>query len=248
MPDTRRSLVISLHDVSPHTWEPCRRILKALGEQGISAVSLLVIPNHHRRGHFRQDEEFCEWLRKQVAAGHEAVIHGYYHQRAARAKDTWKDRLVTRRYTAGEGEFYDLPYEEAKALVVRAREDFHAIDLHPTGFIAPAWLLSDPSEQALRDLEISYTTRLGGVWDLKNGQIERSQSLCWSVRAVWRRTSSLVWNAFLYHRLKSRPLLRLAIHPVDFAHRHIWQQIRRLILSAQHHRRVMTYEQWCALR
>jgi uncharacterized protein len=248
MPDKRRSLVVSLHDVSPHTWEPCRRILDELGKQGISSVSLLVIPNHHRRGHFREDEGFCDWLRQQVAAGHEAVIHGYYHQRAPRAKDTLKDRIVTRRYTAGEGEFYDLPYDDAKTLVSRARTDFQAIGLNPSGFIAPAWLLSQPAEQALRDLGITYTTRLRGVWNLQHDQIERSQSLCWSVRALWRRASSLAWNAYLYHRVKTRPLLRLAIHPVDIAHRRVWQQIRRLMLAAQNHRRVMTYEQWVAMR
>ena len=65
-------------------------------------VSLLVIPDHHRRGHFRDYPEFCEWLRRQVAAGCEAVIHGYYHERPARAGEGWRDRFITRSYTAGE--------------------------------------------------------------------------------------------------------------------------------------------------
>lgn len=218
-----------------------------LGQHGVTAVSLLVIPDHHRRGHVREDPAFCAWLQRQVAAGHEAVLHGYYHQRETRAGETWRDRLVTRAYTAGEGEFYDLPYDRAKALVARGRDDLQAVGLKPTGFIAPAWLLSDPAEQALRDLGFAYTTRLGGVWKLQNGEIERSQSLCWSVRAAWRRLSSLAWNAWLFRRLRDRPLLRLAIHPVDFAHPRIWRQITRMITAAEHHRRVMTYEQWTAV-
>ena len=247
MPGERRSLVVSLHDVSPHTWESCRRILDQLNRQGVSAVSLLVIPDHHRRGHFREFPEFCEWLRQQVAAGCEAVIHGYYHQRPPRGGETLRDRVITRSYTAGEGEFYDLPYDQAKALVSRARDEFHAADLHPVGFIAPAWLLSAPAEQALRDLEIAYTTRLRGVWDLRRGQVEQSQSLCWSVRAAWRRQVSLAWNAFLFKRLTARPLLRVAIHPVDLAHPRIWRQITRLLAAAQLHRRMLTYEDWAAI-
>ena len=247
MADTRRSLVVSLHDVSPHTWEPCRRIVDELGKMGVGAISLLVIPDHHRRGHFREDEEFCAWLRRQVALGHEAVIHGYYHQRAARSGESWRDRFVTRSYTAGEGEFYDVDYDRAKTLVSRARDDFHAIGLHPSGFIAPAWLLSAAGEQALRDLGISYTTRLRGVWNLRRGEVESSQSLCWSVRASWRRGVSLLWNAYLFHHLRAHPLLRVAIHPVDFAHPRIWRQITRMIATAPHHRRVVTYEQWAAI-
>jgi uncharacterized protein len=247
MPSERRSLVVSLHDVSPHTWESCRRIVDALSAQGVHAVSLLVVPDHHRRGHFREYPEFCAWLRQQVAAGGEAVIHGYYHERPARGGETLKDRVITRSYTAGEGEFYDLPYDAAKALVSRARDEFHGVDLHPCGFIAPAWLLSAPAEQALRDLEIAYTTRLRGVWDLRRGQIARSQSLCWSVRAAWRRHVSLAWNAVLFKRLRNAPLLRVAIHPVDLDHPRIWRQITRLVAAAQLHRRVMTYEDWVAI-
>jgi predicted deacetylase len=247
MPGERRNLVVSLHDVSPHTWEACRRILDELSKQGITAVSLLVIPDHHHRGHFKDAPEFCEWLRRQVASGREAVIHGYYHERERRAGESLRDRLVTRSYTAGEGEFYDLPHDQAKALVLRAREEFNAADLHPVGFIAPAWLLSAPAEQALRDLDFAYTTRLRGVWDLRRGQVERSQSLCWSARAAWRRQMSLAWNAFLFSRLANRPLMRVAIHPVDLAHPRIWRQIKRLLASAQLHRRVMTYEEWAAI-
>jgi hypothetical protein len=36
---------------------------------GIAACSLLVIPNHHRRGHFLDDPVFCRWLKAQAQAG-----------------------------------------------------------------------------------------------------------------------------------------------------------------------------------
>jgi predicted deacetylase len=245
--EARRNLVVSLHDVSPHTWDSSRRIVDALGKLGVSAVSLLVIPDHHHRGHFREYPEFCAWLRAQVGAGCEAVLHGYFHQRPARSGETLKDRFVTRSYTAGEGEFYDLPYDRARELVSRAREDFRAIGLEPAGFIAPAWLLSEPAEEALRDLGLAYTTRLGGVWNLRRGLVHKSQSLCWSVRALWRRRVSLLWNRLLFRRLIGNSLLRVAIHPVDLAHPRIWAQITRMIVRAHQHRRALTYEQWCAV-
>jgi predicted deacetylase len=150
----RRSLVVSLHDVSPHTWPACTRIL-----------------------------------------------------------------------------------DELAALHLRA-------GLAPTGFIAPAWLLSEPGEEALRDLGLAYTTRLGGVWELQRRQIHRSQSLCWSVRAAWRRMLSLAWNAYLFSRLEHTPLLRIAVHPVDIDHPRIWWQIKRMIAVGMKTRMAETYESW----
>ena len=243
----RRSLVVSLHDVSPHTWEQSRTIIDRLERQGVHRVSLLVIPNHHRRGHFLESPEFCAWLRQLVDAGHEAVIHGYFHERAARTGESLRDRWITRSYTAGEGEFYDINYREAKERVTKAQAEFQRAELNPVGFIAPAWLLSEDGEEALRDLGFTYTTRLRSVSDLQGGSVEQSQSLCWSVRAAWRRVVSLGWNTFLYHRLRDSALMRLAIHPVDLAHERIWNQITRLTAAAQLQRQVITYADWASI-
>ena len=55
----------------------------------------------------RGDSTFCEWLR--TAAGqHELVLHGYFHMRPARTGKWW-ETLITEYYTAGEGEFFEMP-------------------------------------------------------------------------------------------------------------------------------------------
>jgi uncharacterized protein len=239
-----RALVVSLHDVSPHTREECDAILKDLAARGVPRVSLLVIPDHHHRGHMQADPDFVSWLREQAGAGHEVVIHGYYHQRARRAGESAKDKLTTRIYTADEGEFYDLGRPEATALVTRARAEFEQLGFAPAGFIAPAWLLSGEAENALHDLHIAYTTRLASVTDLESGTTHRSQSLVWSVRSGWRRWTSLRWNSFLFRRLVSSPLLRISIHPVDLQHAGIWQQIGELVSEALADREPLTYHAW----
>lgn len=239
-----RSLVISLHDVSPHTFAACSKIVTELARIGVNRCSLLVIPDHHHRGHFLDDSRFCEWLKVLVERGHEAVIHGYYHRRSRRTGEGVAAKLTTRVYTADEGEFFDLERSAAAELVSKAREEFRSLGLDPTGFIAPAWLLSDKAEVALRDLGIQYTTRLGSVLDLTRMQRTASQSLCWSVRSRWRREVSRVWNRFLFQRLQANPLLRISIHPVDIEHPAIWQQILRLTEAGLQNRSAQTYEAW----
>ena len=239
-----RSLVVSIHDVSPLTFEASRTILSALEKSGVRHCSLLVIPNHHQRGHFLDDKNFCEWLVAQGRAGHEIVIHGYTHKRERRRAESLWQKMMTRTYTADEGEFYDIDETRATGLLAKAREEFAEIGFHPPGFIAPAWLLSDAGEQALRKAEIAYTTRLGNVLHLATGVKHDAMSMVYSVRTAWRRAVSLVWNASLFHRLKPNPLLRVSIHLPDLGHAAIWRQIDKYIALALEDREPMTYWEW----
>ncbi|MCX6977178.1 MAG: DUF2334 domain-containing protein, partial [Verrucomicrobia bacterium] len=160
------SLVVSLHDVSPKTHDDCAAILTELASLGVPHCSLLVIPNHHHSGHFLENPRFSHWLQLQTALGHEPVIHGYYHQRPRKPRESLLAKWTTQIYTADEGEFFDLSHADSLALLHQAQADFKKLHLHPTGFIAPAWLLGPLAQSALPSTPGSYTTRLGSVLDL----------------------------------------------------------------------------------
>jgi len=240
----RPTLVVSIHDVSPHTWAECDRIIQEFTELGLKRSSLLVVPDHHRRGHSLLNQDFCGWLARQVHAGHEIVIHGYTHLRADQNGDSLYKKLTTRFYTAGEGEFFDLDTRTAADLVTRAREEFREAGFETEGFIAPAWLLSDGAETALKEVGFQYTTRLGSVVDLQTGRTYYSQSLVWSVRSAWRRFTSLAWNGMLFRAIRGNTLMRISVHPADVHHSAIWRQIRRCVARALEQRAAYTYERW----
>ncbi len=56
------SLVVSLHDVSPHTWPACVAMLDHLRTLGVDRTSLLVVPDHHGPGHSLPDAAICQEL------------------------------------------------------------------------------------------------------------------------------------------------------------------------------------------
>ncbi|MGA0850243.1 MAG: DUF2334 domain-containing protein [Chthoniobacterales bacterium] len=240
----RRSLAVSVHDVSPLTREASDRMLADLAAVGVGVTSLLVVPDHHHKADIDKDPAFLAWLREKQAAGHEIVLHGFYHRRVPREGDGAGKRLVTEHYTAGEGEFYDLGYEEARERMEDGREMLTGAGLDVVGFIAPAWLLGEEAEQAARNLGFAYTTRLGGVLDLRSGEWTRSQSLVYSPRSAWRRSVSLAWNAFLAARLRKNPLARLGLHPPDWNYDTIKTQALRLAREAAADRRVIRYRDW----
>jgi len=260
MQTSRPVFVVSIHDLSPLTRERVAVMLRDLAEVGVGRTSLLVIPNHHHKAPLVEDPAFCEWLGEMTAPGHEVVLHGYYHRRdkaeaagrvlgetrrppAASALGL-RGRLTTEFYTAGEGEFYDLSEEEAGLRLEKGLHDFARFGFYPRGFIAPAWLLGVAAERAVKKAGFAYTTRLQNFKDLKTGRVDASQSLVWSVRAAWRRMASLWWNATLSRRAHAVPLLRFGLHPPDWDHPAIREQILGLIRETLAWREAITYEEW----
>ncbi len=219
-------------------------MLADLAQRGVDVCSLLVVPDYHHSGSATADAEFTRWLRNLEADGHEIVIHGYFHERARKAGEGWGTQLITQTYTSGEGEFYDVGYDEALRLITRARDEFHAAGLRPHGFIAPAWLLSGEAERAAADAEMEYTTRLTGIIDLRRGRTFPARSLVYSTRSGWRRSTSLAWNGTLARLQAAQPLVRLGVHPPDLAHPKIWSQIASLAGAFTKTRTATTYRDW----
>jgi uncharacterized protein len=243
---TNDFLVVSLHDVAPSSQQIADTIISELAHRGVRVCSLLVVPDYHQQGLFTKDRQFVTWLRDLEAGGHEMVIHGYFHERPRGMKESLRDKFLTRFYTQHEGEFYDLSYDEALYRITTARDEFHASGLKPRGFVAPAWLLSGEAERAARDAGMEYTTGLRTVRDLRLGGEFAARSIVYSIRSNWRRGSSRAWNAMLFRFSKGNPLLRLSIHPPDYSHPAIWQQIVNVIDATIRSRTATTYQGWIA--
>ncbi len=243
---TTDSIVFSVHDVAPHSRDVTEKIIIELAHRGVSTCSLLVVPDYRHQGLATKDRQFVSWLRDLQSAGYEIVIHGYFHERPRHANETIRDKFFTRLYTADEGEFYDLDYDEALRRITAARDEFRASGLKPRGFVAPAWLLGAEAERAARDAELEYTTRLRTLHDLRSGEEFPVRSIGYSVRSRWRRAISRAWNATLFRLLKGNPLLRISIHPPDHSHPAIWRQIVDLIDATSGSRTATTYQDWIA--
>ena len=240
----QRALVVSIHDVAPATQPQVAEMMRELEGLGVKQTSFLVVPNYHRRGRAMADDAFCQWLAETQTRGHEVVLHGFFHERARRAEESARDKMMTRFYTADEGEFYDLDYHAALALLEEAQRDFVGRGFRPHGFVAPAWLLGPEAERAVIDAGFTYTTTLRRVKDFVARREFASQSLVYSVRSSWRRGVSLGWNRWLFSRLTNQPLLRLGLHPPDLGYPEIWRQIREIVAEALRDREATTYQDW----
>ena len=231
-PDIKtHALCVSIHDVAPRTLPSCKKIADALQEihPGLP-LTLLVVPCYH--GESELPREYVEWIEQRLARGDELALHGYTHSDEGPAPRTLGERLRRGVYTAREGEFAALARDEAIARIARGREWFGERGWPLRGFVAPAWLVSSGTWEALQRFDFLYTTTLTQFHLLDRGIALKAPTVVYSTRSAWRRTASRWWNSNLAHRMRSTPLVRVGFHPADAAYddvmTHALALVRRL--------------------
>ena len=241
-----RSVVLVLHDVAPQTWVDYRPFVEAVDALGGVPITWLVVPDFHHGGALGDHAEFRRLLDIRVTCGDELVLHGYYHSDDQPAPRTPKDWFMRRLYTH-EGEFYQLSQDQALQRLHQGVEVFRRNDWPLHGFVAPAWLMSQGTRDALRQLPLSYTSDPQHLYRLPDFTAVDAPGLVWSARSPWRRGVSKILSDRRERQWRTAPVIRLGLHPVDMRHefsRHYWLQTLRRLLEAG--RTPMTKMAWLA--
>ncbi len=233
VPD-KKSLIVSLHDAHPGSRAQIAEQVAFLAERGVTRSSILVVPEFHHGASAGGDPAFRDEVTAWQAAGHEIVLHGFFHDRKESPRETLSTVFWTRFYTNQEAEFLDLPREAAQDRLARGRKLFESLGWSASGFVAPAWLMAEWIPGVLAEMNFAYTTTLKEIVPLAPGtnRATASQSLCYSARASWRRFASAVWNKNLFLRLRETNVVRLSLHPRDLEFPLLRRQIDQIVRSA----------------
>lgn len=230
------SLAVVLHDVAPATQRACERTIAAIHQVAPIPITLLAVPRYHCEPTPRA---FVNWLDERYVRGDEVALHGYTHLDDGVPRN-FIDRLRRRHYTRGEGEFADLSITEAMRRITAGVAWCSRQGFVLRGFVAPAWLMSPGTWEALRWLDFSYTCTLRRVVLLPERRTFTSQSLVYSTASAWRRQASLAWNTTVAAMQRRNPLLRLELHPADADHPAIRRSWQRLLETHLTERRART--------
>lgn len=139
-----------------------------------------------------------------------------------------------RRVYTHEGEFYHLSHEAALARLRAGIEMFQRYDWPLHGFVAPAWLMSEGTRQALRELPLRYTSDPQHLYRLPDFTPIDAPGLVWSARSAWRRGLSKILSDQREQRWRQAPVIRLGLHPVDMRHgfsRDYWRNTLERLLT-----------------
>ncbi|EJZ59697.1 deacetylase [Pseudomonas fluorescens R124] len=245
-PLNHRAVLLVLHDVAPSTWADYQPFVEAVDALGGVPMTWLVVPNFHGRDALEAHPAFCRRLGERLARGDELALHGFYHDDREPAPTTPRDWFMRRIYTH-EGEFYHLSREAALARLRAGIELFQRYDWPLHGFVAPAWLMSEGTRQALRELPLHYTSDPQHLYCLPDFTSIDAPGLVWSARSAWRRSLSKVLSDQREQRWRQAPVIRLGLHPVDMRYRYsrnYWlQTLKRLLAEG---RMPMTKIDWLA--
>ncbi len=218
MVEEMKAVCLVLHDVAPSTWADYQPFVEAVDALGDVAMTWLVVPDFHRHDALDANPAFRQVLDARVARGDELALHGYYHDDQEPMPNNPRDWFMRRVYTH-EGEFYRLSREAALARLHAGLEMFQRYDWPVQGFVAPAWLMSDGTRQALRELPLSYTSDPQHLYRLPDFSSIDAPGLVWSARSAWRRGLSKIVSDQREQRWREASVIRLGLHPVDMRHR-----------------------------
>lgn len=243
-----RAVLLVLHDVAPSTWADYRPFVEAVDAIGGVPITWLVVPDFHGHDALEDHPAFCRMLDERLSRGDELALHGYYHDDREPAPTTPRDWFMRRIYTH-EGEFYRLSRDAALARLRAGIDLFQRNDWPLHGFVAPAWLMSEGTRQALRELPLRYTSDPQHLYPLPDFTAIDAPGLVWSARSAWRRGLSKLVSDQREQRWQQAPAIRLGLHPVDMRHefsRTYWLQTLKRLLDEG--RVPMTKARWLALQ
>jgi predicted deacetylase len=209
--------MLVLHDVAPQTWPYYRPFVEAVDALGNVPITWLVVPDFHKGGPIDQSPAFQRLMDSRLSKGDELALHGYYHCDDGPSPRTLQDYFMRRIYT-WEGEFYTLDHRQALQRLEAGMQVFerHGWPLH--GFVAPAWLMSEGTRQALGEVPLDYTSDGQHLYRLPGFAPVDAPGIVWSARSAWRRGLSKIISDHREAHLHTATTLRLGLHPVDMRH------------------------------
>ncbi|MFF7108769.1 DUF2334 domain-containing protein [Pseudomonas sichuanensis] len=228
-----RSLMLVLHDVTPQTWPDYQPFVQAIDTLGSVPMTWLVVPDFHHRNYLARSPTFCRLLERRLALGDELALHGYYHADDGPPPRGPGEYFMRRVYTH-EAEFYGLDLMAALQRLQAGLALFGQQGWPVAGFVAPAWLMSEGTRQALRQLPLRYTSTARYLYRLPDFTALNAPGLVWSARSAWRRSLSKLINDWQYRRWQQAGTLRLGLHPIDMRHpasRNYWLDTLHQLLA-----------------
>jgi predicted deacetylase len=236
----RPALLVSIHDISPLTLEPSRRAVVLAEEAGVGvdALTLLVIPCHEGVAPLDEHQATVDWLRRLSAAGATLVQHGYTHRMPGQQLGP-RGLFWAHLFARGQGEFFDLPGDEAARRIEAGRAILGRAGLpaRAMGFVPPAWLASKEAAAVIEGAGFPFHERLDGLHHRGQRRAERVVGFG-SLNAL-EAAATATWASL---QVRRRPTdTRFAIHPADLERPASTGAVRRTLRRLLEAHRPLSY-------
>ena len=216
-PARGRTLLASVHDISPLTLEACQRAVALLHQAaglGPADLTLLAIPHHEGRVRLDEDPATVAWLRAMADAGATVVLHGLTHRMP---RPTFNPARFAAAYgfARGQGELCCVLREDAARRLDEGRAILLRIGLEEAGtrFVPPAWLLSREARAAVGAAGFTWTELFDGLHGPEGAGSRPLRLIGWGSLNALEAAATAAFAFLQRHRAPADT--RLAVHPAD---------------------------------
>ncbi|MEZ4404689.1 MAG: DUF2334 domain-containing protein [Kofleriaceae bacterium] len=225
-------LITTIHDVAPPMLDQVRDLRARLARWGVARVTLLAIPDYHRRGALAASPSTATWLRGQAAGGDEVALHGLIHRQDAPITRR-RDRVRAALFTAGEGEMLGRGAADPARLAAARTALADLVDAPVAGFVAPAWLEGPTLPAVLAALGFGWHETAWRIERLRPGRPGLTTPVIgFATRSWWRARAACAWAAALAPMVCAGPVVRVALHPADVTRASVMAGLERVVRRA----------------
>ncbi len=208
----------------------CERLLQLVDGFGADIpITLLVVPQMHRREPIDVSTEWRRVVDRLLSRGCEIALHGMWHLDDGGPSPSIRAFVARHLLTAGEAEFAALDQADARRRIELGLTLLHRCGWQARGFVPPAWQISAPARSVLASFRFQYTTDLRSITHLPTGARANVPCLVFSARSALRRAVSTQWMTRRLAQLDAAPALRIALHPIDARYDSTLATWRRLL-------------------
>jgi len=237
-------LIVTIHDVAPPHLDAVVRLREACAGWGAERVTLLAVPDYHRKVRLRGSRATVRWVRERADAGDEIALHGIAHQQEAPVARRL-DRLRAALLTDGEGEMLGTG-AACPLRIAAARADLEdLIGAQVAGFVAPAWLEPPGLGRLLARLEFQWHEDALSIVRLP-AERRVAPVIGFATRSGWRERAAVAWALASLPFAERWSPARVALHPSDLTSPVVMRTAERVIRAlGARHRAVTTSEALC---
>jgi uncharacterized protein len=206
--NSKRQLLLSIHDVMPDTLDDVEHIVSELGDLGYGTVTLLVVPGSGWTA------DSLQRLAALSQGGAELAGHGWRHI-VDDIRGLWH-RVHSLLISRNVAEHLALSRSQIRSLVQQCYDWFAANDLpEPQLYVPPAWAMGRIDRSDLDQLPFNQYETLAGIYDAGARSFRRTAMVGFEADTAFRALSCRFWNRLNLRAAGTSKPIRVAIHPRD---------------------------------
>jgi predicted deacetylase len=206
--NSKRQLLLSIHDVMPDTLDDVEHIVSELADLGYRTVTLLVVPGSGWTA------DSLQRLAALSRSGAELAGHGWRHV-VDDIRGLWH-RVHSLLISRNVAEHLALSRSQIRSLVQQCYDWFAANDLpEPQLYVPPAWAMGRIDRSDLDQLPFNQYETLAGIYDAGARSFRRTAMVGFEADTAFRALSCRFWNRLNLRAAGTSKPIRVAIHPRD---------------------------------